>query len=110
MDVWLLSWLPGQATELHDHGTSAAAFAVVAGELTEHRIEGGRVSIHPRPAATTTWVTPGVIHDVHGSGRRPAVSVHAYSPPLTRMNYYDPTGTQLLRGVHTTEPDEALSR
>lgn len=55
-------------------------------------------------------MAPGVIHDVHGTGHRPAVSVHAYSPPLTCMNYYDPTGTTLVRGVHTTEPDEALSR
>lgn len=31
VDVWLLSWLPGPATDLHDHGDSAAAFAVVAG-------------------------------------------------------------------------------
>jgi hypothetical protein len=38
-DVWLLSWLPGQATELHDHGPSAAAFAVVRGEPAEVRVD-----------------------------------------------------------------------
>jgi hypothetical protein len=25
VDVWLLAWLPGEATDLHDHGASAAA-------------------------------------------------------------------------------------
>jgi hypothetical protein len=38
-DVWLLSWLPGQATELHDHGGSAAAFTVARGRLLEVRAE-----------------------------------------------------------------------
>src|SRR3954447_27009918 len=33
--VWLLSWLPGQGTDLHDHGPSAGAFAVARGMLTE---------------------------------------------------------------------------
>jgi hypothetical protein len=38
-DVWLLSWLPGHATELHDHGPSAAAFSVVRGRLVEVRAD-----------------------------------------------------------------------
>jgi len=110
VDVWLLSWLPGQATELHDHGISAAAVAVLSGQLTETRMEAGRPTVHARPAGTTTWVAPGVVHDVHGSGTGPAASIHAYSPPLNRMNYYDPAGIHVLRSVATTEPEESLSR
>jgi Cysteine dioxygenase type I len=34
-EVWLLSWLPGQGTALHDHGPASGAFAVTAGTLTE---------------------------------------------------------------------------
>src|ERR1700691_342961 len=37
-EVWVISWLPGQATGFHDHGGSAGAFAVVWGTLTERRI------------------------------------------------------------------------
>ena len=33
--VWLLSWLPGQGTDLHDHCTSAGAFVVARGSLAE---------------------------------------------------------------------------
>src|SRR5215218_1534204 len=33
--IWLLTWLPGQGTPLHDHGDSAGAFAVARGTLTE---------------------------------------------------------------------------
>src|SRR5579875_1446030 len=39
LDVWLLSWLPGHATDLHDHGGSSAAFTVVQGALREIRLD-----------------------------------------------------------------------
>ena len=37
-EVWLLTWLPGQGTDLHDHGGSAGALAVVSGEVTEYTL------------------------------------------------------------------------
>jgi cysteine dioxygenase type I len=33
-EVWLLTWLPGQGTDLHDHGGSTGAFLVFGGTLT----------------------------------------------------------------------------
>jgi quercetin dioxygenase-like cupin family protein len=109
VDVWLLSWLPDQSTDLHDHGPSAAAFTVVSGLLTETRLEAGRPAVQHREPGTTVWVAPGVVHDVRGAGTGPTVSIHAYSAPLTRMTYYDPTG-HVLRTVETTEPEEELAR
>ncbi len=88
VDVWLLTWLHDQSTDLHDHGSSAAAFTVVQGELREVRAAAdSRLSIHRRQPGETTWVAPGVVHDVrHSTG--PAISIHAYSPPLVTMTYY----------------------
>ena len=40
-EVWVISWLPGQATGFHDHGGSAGAFTVVLGTLMERRVVGG---------------------------------------------------------------------
>lgn len=37
-EVWLLTWLPGQGADLHDHGRSAGAFVVMLGELTEQTV------------------------------------------------------------------------
>src|SRR3954449_10061611 len=34
-EVWLMSWLPGQRTDLHDHAFASGAFTVVSGHLTE---------------------------------------------------------------------------
>ena len=41
VEVWLASWLPGQRSDLHDHGRTAAALTVVRGALVEHRTSGG---------------------------------------------------------------------
>ena len=45
-EVWLLTWLPGQETDLHDHGGSAGAFVVVQGQLVEHTIDAD-ARLHP---------------------------------------------------------------
>jgi predicted metal-dependent enzyme (double-stranded beta helix superfamily) len=91
-EAWLLSWLPGQGTDLHDHGDSAGAFAVVSGRLTELTIE--RSSNGPR-SETFQWTRtvvrpfgPGHLHQVTNTSALPAVSLHVYSPSLTRMTRY----------------------
>jgi len=109
-DVWLLSWLPDQATDFHDHGESAAAFAVVRGELAEIRADlSGTTTHHLWRPGSVTWLAPGVVHEVTGAGSGLAVSVHTYSPPLTQMTYYNSdigSGLRAVRTVTTDEPEE----
>ncbi len=97
-EVWLLSWLPGQRTGFHDHGRSAGAFAVAHGSLEERRAPGRRAE--PRgtllAAGAVRSFGPWYIHDVLNSSSAPAVSVHAYSPPLTAMHRFSVTGSGLL--------------
>jgi predicted metal-dependent enzyme (double-stranded beta helix superfamily) len=110
LDVWLLTWLPGQSTDLHDHGSSAAAFTVVTGRLAEVRaVESGARSTVTRSAGTTARIDPGVIHDVRAVAGSPAVSIHAYSPPLSAMTYWTPGDDGRLRPDRTIasrEPDQ----
>ena len=107
-DVWLLTWLRDQTTELHDHGGSTAAFTVVQGALEEVRPDacGALVADSLRPGRTQ-WVAPGIVHDVRNVEPLPAVSIHAYSPPLTSMTYYSSDGSSLtpVRTVTGREPE-----
>src|SRR4051794_13135173 len=88
LDVWLLTWLADQATDLHDHGDSAAAFTVLEGRLREVRVAGVTEHHSLIPAGGIVTVAPGVVHDVRNPSGRAAISIHAYSPPLREMTYY----------------------
>lgn len=109
-DLWLLTWLPGQETEPHDHGFSAAAFRVLRGDLTEIRWspDGSRRE-RVLSAGSTQEVAPGVIHDVINRGPEPAVSIHAYSPRLSFMRYYRPAAGGRLQAARLVETDNPES-
>ena len=84
-EIWLISWLPGQTTGLHDHGGSRGAFAVALGTLEERDLGGARrVSM-----GETRSFGADYIHEVRNTSTAPAVSVHVYSPPLSTMNRYE---------------------
>ena len=92
-DIWVISWLPGQSTGFHDHGASSGAFVVATGIL-EERLPGERTrAIHPdQPRA----FGPDYTHDVRNVSLAPAISIHAYSPPLSEMNEYELDGIRLV--------------
>ena len=101
--VWLLSWLPGQGTPLHDHGRSAGAFAVVRGKLTERVVAVARSGTAVQQTAAD--LTLGrvrhfgahYVHQVTNTAGEPAVSVHVYTPGLTEMNTYVVADDRLAR-------------
>ena len=90
LGVWVISWMPGQDTGYHDHAGSAGAVAVAKGEVREER---------PGFGATGRCVDAGsgqafsfdvdAVHRVVAVGDGPAVTIHAYSPPLAEMGVYD---------------------
>jgi len=100
-EIWLLTWLPGQHTGFHDHGSSAGAFTVVRGCLRERTAPGGRPEPvgAELPQGSVRSFGPRYIHDVANESAYPAVSVHAYSPPLTTMYRFDVSAGRLVRAA-----------
>jgi len=103
VDVWLIAWATEQAAELHDHGSSLGALTVVHGALIEDRWlpERGELRRRRLPAGRSAAFDHGHVHEVSNPAADAAVSVHAYSPPLTEMSYYAldrrDNGTGLVR-------------
>jgi hypothetical protein len=100
--IWLLTWLPGQGTPLHDHGSSAGAFAVARGTLTERvvaEVRGRRVheSTAHLDAGRLRYFGPHYVHQVTNTADEAAVSVHVYAPALRLMNTYRVTRGRLVR-------------
>jgi quercetin dioxygenase-like cupin family protein len=95
-DVWLLRWPPGTSVTPHDHGCSSGAFTVVRGELTEVRWDAALPYERFVSPGQVVSIEAGVVHDVVAHGTSPALSIHAYSPPLSSMGFYDVGGQGLL--------------
>jgi predicted metal-dependent enzyme (double-stranded beta helix superfamily) len=92
-EAWLLTWLPGQGTDLHDHGGSAGAFTVLSGELQELTpaptdADPSRTTARVLQAPQVRAFGPSHIHQVTGIGDTAAASLHVYGPALTVMNRY----------------------
>jgi len=106
-DIWVISWLPGQSTGFHDHGESAGAFVLASGILEEHRVGERTRAIHPgEPRAFGS----DYAHDVRNVSNAPAISIHAYSPPLDEMNEYELDGNRLVPREHASERAQALDQ
>lgn len=99
VEIWAVAWMAGQDTGFHDHDASAAAIAVAEGAIVDERMALGAETISARHEAGTVFtVASGEIHRARHSGETPAVSLHAYSPPLDRMGTYAVgAGGRLLR-------------
>jgi Cysteine dioxygenase type I len=112
LDIWLISWVPGHPTELHDHGGSLGALTVLSGSLNEFRWDGLSLRHRRLDPGDQAGFPLGWVHDVVWapgtlSGPvRPTLSVHAYSPPLTAMSYYEVTDRNGLRRRRTELTDQ----
>ena len=96
VDIWVISWMNGHDTGFHDHDLSSGAVAIVKGELVEERLAIGGPPRQRRYRAGTSFdFDASHVHRMHQAGGGPAISIHAYSPPLWRMGAYaiEPDGT-----------------
>ncbi|NMN96924.1 cysteine dioxygenase [Antrihabitans stalactiti] len=114
VDVWLISWVPDQSTELHDHAGSIGALTVLSGALSEFRWAGEDLRHRTLEAGDQASFPIGWVHDVMRApstealdeeSLEPTLSVHAYSPPLTAMSYYEVTPHKTLRRTRTVLTD-----
>lgn len=108
LDVWLISWVAGHTTELHDHAGSLGALTVLSGSLNELRWNGTGLRHRRLDAGDQAAFPLGWVHDVTASDDNwpETLSVHAYSPPLTAMSYYEVTERNRLRRTRTELTDE----
>jgi cysteine dioxygenase type I len=89
VSAWVICWSAGQDTGFHDHSESAGGIHVVDGSIAEERLGVSRPSARRSFGSGERFHVPSyVIHRVFHEGGGPAVSIHAYSPPLVTMGDY----------------------
>jgi hypothetical protein len=95
-ELWLLSWLPGQVTPIHDHGGMPTYTTVLSGAVLEERFErthGARV--RPiwnmvREVGDIDAIEATAIHRVRPIGS--AVTLHLYVPGCVDGAVYEEIG------------------
>ena len=107
VDVWVISWANGNDTGFHDHDISQGAVAVVEGELIEERLAlaGAPRELHHRAGSVFDFDASHV-HRMRQQADTPAVSIHAYSPPLFRLGAYAVESDGTLRRQSIPYTDE----
>jgi predicted metal-dependent enzyme (double-stranded beta helix superfamily) len=89
VELWLVCWAEGHDTGFHDHDHSTGLIAVIDGAVREERltVASSPISaVHPEGVSVT--VPAGDIHRVSHVAGEPAITLHAYSPPLERLGTY----------------------
>ena len=102
----LICWMDDHDTGFHDHDVSRGAVAVVSGSVREDRLLlGGPPATRVAGPGDTFTFEASDIHRVRHAGAEPAVTLHAYSPPLWRMGAYEiePEGRLLRHSVSYAE-------
>lgn len=96
-ELWLIRWPQDTGLVFHDHGGSAGAFYLAAGMLEEtSTVHGVRLRRRCLLAKEGKSFGPEYVHSVCNLDIKAAVSVHAYSPPLTSMTFYSRSSTGLV--------------
>src|SRR5437660_11415548 len=89
VNAWVICWSQDQDTGFHDHDESAAGIAVVSGSVREDRLTlSGQPLSREIGTGSAFTLPPVAIHRVLHTGAEPAVTIHAYSPPLRRTGAY----------------------
>jgi quercetin dioxygenase-like cupin family protein len=89
VNAWVICWSEDQDTGYHDHDESGAAIAVISGQVREDRLRLGDAPRSQTFGPGEIFTVPAVaIHRVLHAGDEPAVTLHAYSPPLVRTGAY----------------------
>jgi quercetin dioxygenase-like cupin family protein len=110
VNAWVICWSEDQDTGFHDHDESAAAIRVISGHVREDRLRlGSEPQTHVLGAGTTITIPPVAIHRVLHAGDAPAVTIHAYSPPLRRTGAYRVGGDGTLERESLSFEEELRS-
>jgi quercetin dioxygenase-like cupin family protein len=98
MEIWLIHWEDGHDTGFHDHDRSGGSVMVVSGAVREDRlVVGGPPTTRIVRAGESFSFEPSDIHRVVHLEGSPAVTIHAYSPPLQAMGAYEVSEEGRLR-------------
>ncbi len=93
IEIILVCWLPGQGADVHGHGDSDAMTFILEGEMDHTTYyEDGTSSTGTLKAGDLEYISPKTTHSVKNNSNKKLVTLHIYSPPLSKQEYSDTLG------------------
>jgi hypothetical protein len=100
VEIWLIGWHAGQNLDLHDHGGASGAFTVCEGTIEVRQGSSSQPydEVRQRTLRKGDTVTfdGEYIHEVANRYTTPATTIHAFSPALATMGYYETVAGELI--------------
>ena len=91
-DVWLITWPDGSELGAHDHGGSRGLLQVLDGELTEtfsDLVERTTPRSRVLCPGDVTAERPSFVHELRNRSGADTTTLHAYSPPLADIGFFN---------------------
>ncbi len=89
LQVCLSTWPAGETTGWHDHGDTGGAFVVLEGIFREQWWEGGATHEREYLPQQERAFEAGHVHRLVNAAEGFGLTIHAYSPALTRVRPYE---------------------
>ncbi len=107
VDVWVITWTNDHDTGFHDHDISSGAICVIDGAIKHERLViGGEPSVVIYGPGDSFCFDASEVHRMSHWGDVPAVTIHAYSPPLWRMGQYHFRNDGVMRRLSVSYAEE----
>jgi cysteine dioxygenase len=92
-ELFIVSWMPGKGSSIHDHSKNGCLFKILRGELIEERYSMNEIKLESSTLFNENNI--GYIENEEGLHRmlnkteEIVVSLHLYSPPNYKIKSYD---------------------
>lgn len=96
VEAIVMNWAPEFECSPHDHAESVGCFVVVSGVVHERRYRlntTGLLSVKRHfihETGDVVFAPRALIHSMKNPGNSQLVTLHFYTPPITRMRVFDP--------------------
>ena len=94
LEIYIITWISGASSRIHDHPEKGCLLKVLQGELTETEYTKDDLDINYKNTKTLKkddigfQISNTILHKINNNMKDIAVSLHIYSKPNFMITYY----------------------